>query len=225
MMVGPLGGTVLEVRNRAAFAHLAEAAYESDTRPRHIIGSEEITSGFWEAYKGYGVMPRWNRREPFSMLGRGELLEDSTACVEAATVADLDEVIENSGEQHREDLQDDPQARDPIGFRERHRRDIFEERWWILRENGRVAFQVHVGPDNDRAVQIGGVMTPPDLRGKGCATRGLAAISALLLERRPGVTLFCDENNSNARGLYRKLGFHELFNYRSWLLDEESSPR
>jgi RimJ/RimL family protein N-acetyltransferase len=222
IMIGPNGETALEVRNRDAFVPLAEAAHGSPVQPRHIVGAEETTTPFWQHYSVFGATPRWERREPFYVVTEPDLRRahrgDATRMV-AATEADLDEIVVNSGMQHREDLKDDPLGDDPEAFRRRHLRDIREQRWWTLRDRGRIAFQVHVGPENAHAVQVGGVMTPPDLRGRGYASRGLTAIADQLLRHRPAVTLFCDEGNVAACGLYQKVGFQRLFYYRSWLLE------
>ena len=222
IMIGPLGETVLEVRNRDAFGPLAEAAHKSPVQPRHIVGAEETTTPFWQEYSVFGARPRWERREPFYVVTEPDLRRPhrgGSTCMVAATETDLDEIVMNSGMQHREDLKDDPFGDDPAGFRGRHLRDIREQRWWALRERGRIVFQVHIGPENAHAVQIGGVMTPPDLRGRGHAARGLTAIVGQLLRHRPAVTLFCDEANVAACGLYQKVGFQRLFYYRSWLLE------
>ena len=222
LLIGPLGGTALEVRNPAAFAPLAEAAHEFPVQPRHIVGPEEITTPFWQAYSVFGARPRWERREPMYVVTARDLPRTSRRDFEPlqlATEADLDQIVENSALQYREDLKDDPFALDPEGFRTRHMNDIREHRWWVLRERGRIVFEVHVGAENDRTVQIGGVMTRPDLRNQGYATRGLGAIVRQLLERRPAVSLFCDEANRVACHVYEKTGFRKLFYYRSWMLD------
>ncbi len=225
LLIGPLGGTSLEVHNAEAYAPLAEAAHLFPMQPRHIVGPEEITTRFWEAYSVYGARPRWERREPMYMITERDLARAARRGAERlqpATESDLIEIVENSALQHREDLKDDPYSVDPEGFRARHENDIRENRWWVIRERGRVAFQVHVGAENDRTVQIGGVMTPPELRNQGFATRGLTVIARQLLERRPAVSLFCDESNLAARHIYEKLGFQKVFYYRSWLLDPPS---
>ena len=227
LLIGPLGGTALEVRNPEAFASLAEAAHEFPVQPRHIVGAEEITTPFWQAYSVFGARAKWERREPMYVVTARDLPRAGAGRIDhlkPAGEADLDQIVENSALQHREDLKDDPFAIDPDGFRARHLNDIRDQRWWVTREGGRIAFQVHVGAENARTVQLGGVMTPPDLRNRGYATRGMQGIVHQLLERRPAVSLFCDEANRAARHVYEKLGFRNLFYYHSWLLDQRDVP-
>jgi RimJ/RimL family protein N-acetyltransferase len=199
---------------------LGEAASRARIRPRHIVGCEDFTLPFWSGYAPAAPPLIWERREPVYCLTRGDLdarIEEVTLV--PATERDLDEVVVNSAQQYREDLQDDRFADDPELFRERHRQDVQQHRWWILRQDGRIMFQVHRGPENDRVVQIGGVFTVPDQRNRGLATSGVATIARQLLETRPTVSLFCDEANASARRVYERIGFRASFHYRSWLLD------
>lgn len=227
MLIGPLGGTALEVRNPEAFAPLAKAAHEFPVQPRHIVGAEDITTPFWQAYSAFGARAKWERREPMYVVTARDLPRARAGRIERlqpARESDLEQIVENSALQHREDLKYDPFALDPEGFRSRHLVDIREQRWWVLRERGRIVFEVHVGAENARTVQLGGVMTPPDLRNRGYATRGMHGVACQLLERRPAVSLFCDEENHAACHLYEKLGFRNYFYYRSWLLDQTDVP-
>ena len=66
-------------------------------------------------------------------------------------------------------------------------------------------------------------MVPPEARNHGWATRGMSGIVDRLLEWRPAVGLFCYEHNAAARRVYERVGFRNLFHYRSWLLDEPLS--
>jgi RimJ/RimL family protein N-acetyltransferase len=221
LLVSGGGSASLDVRDPRGFGPLAEAASRLPVRPLHIVGPEETTCAFWEAYKPHAGQVIWSRREPFYVLSRPpprKAASESPARIARATQRDAEEVVANSAQQYREDLKVDRYAEDPEGFRARHRLELRDGRWWVAREGGRIAFQVHVGAENDRAVQIGGVFTPPALRNRGHATRGLRALAERLLGRRPAVSLFCDEANRAARAVYERVGFERVFYYRSWLL-------
>jgi predicted GNAT family acetyltransferase len=222
LMIGPLGGTALEVRNPAANEPLALAASRAAVRPRHIVGDEGVTVPFFAAYARFAPRVIWERREPYYLVSRSERPrpEKEPLKIERATERDLEETLANSALQHREDLGDDRCGADPEGFRRRHAKDLRDGRWWVARDAGRIVFQVHVGAENAHVVQLGGVMAPPEARNQGWATRGMAAIVDRLLEWRPAVGLFCYEHNTAARRVYERVGFRVLFYYRSWLLDE-----
>jgi predicted GNAT family acetyltransferase len=225
------GSTALEVQDSEAFEPLAEAASRLRVRPAHIVGPELVTTPFWEAYRRLGPPLVWTRREPlyvFSRLHARAAPQPDTqggpaARIERASERELDEVVENSARQYVEDLKIDRRAEDPRGFRDRHALELRDGRWWILREGRRIAFQVHVGASNDCTVQIGGVFTPPDLRQRGHATRGVRGICEVLLERHPAVSLFCDEANRTARAVYERAGFRSVLHFRSFFAKSAAS--
>ncbi|HTO69992.1 MAG TPA: GNAT family N-acetyltransferase [Myxococcota bacterium] len=224
LLVGPLGGTALEIQDPEANGPLAVAAAHAHLRPRHIVGSEDVTEPFWREYVRYASDLRWSRREPVFAMRLEDLTRSSDgtrpARVEPAREADADEITQNSAQQHREDLGDDRFAADPRGFRERHHKDVRDGRWWVSRQRGEIVFQVHVGAASATAVQLGGVFVPSWARGCGHATRGMRAIAARMLERHDMVTLYCDEANTAARRVYERLGFRPVFANRSYLLNE-----
>jgi RimJ/RimL family protein N-acetyltransferase len=227
LLVGPLGGTALEVQDPDAHGPLAIAAASGALRPRHIVGSEDVTEPFWREYVRHGADLRWSRREPVFAMRLEDLMRSSDGTrpvrVEPAREAEADEVIANSAQQHREDLGDDRHAADTAGFRDRHLKDLRDGRWWVSRQRGQIVFQVHVGAASATAVQLGGVFVPSWARGRGHATRGMRAIAARMLERHDLVTLYCDEDNTAARRVYERLGFRRVFSNRSYLLNEPLS--
>jgi GNAT superfamily N-acetyltransferase len=223
LLVGPGGGTTLAVAGADASRALAGGVPSLPVQPRHIVGPEDTTVPFWDAYHEFGPKLLWERREPVYVVSRDTVVEiDPSVRVVPATGQDLEDVIQNSAQQYREDLRDDRLAADPEGFRRRHRVDVEQRRWWVLREKGRIVFQVHVGPENDRVVQIGGVFTVADRRNRGVAKSGVSAIVTRLLPHRPAVSLFCHEANAAACHVYESLGFQALFYYRSFLLADPS---
>jgi ribosomal protein S18 acetylase RimI-like enzyme len=87
----------------------------------------------------------------------------------------------------------------------------------------------------DDTVQLGGVYTPPDLRGRGYGRAMVAgALRIAQQEGRTKAVLFTDDNNIAAQTPYRAIGFQEigefaihLFGYDARILIKDSalSPR
>lgn len=60
---------------------------------------------------------------------------------------------------------------------------------------------------SDQMVRVGPVYTPAELRGRGYASAGVHAVSALLRERGSQVCLFTDLDNRTSNKVYAALGF------------------
>jgi len=95
--------------------------------------------------------------------------------------------------------------------------------WVLIAENNLAAYSAFNAGLPD-IVQIGGVYTPPTLRGRGYAKCVLAG--ALLDAKSQGAykaLLFTSENNLAAQALYRRLGFQETGEKYGLLLFKNSS--
>lgn len=85
---------------------------------------------------------------------------------------------------------------------------------WVLAVDGRPVAQSGFNAQLPDAVQIGGVYTPPELRGRGYARAVVAG--SLLDARARGVTraiLFTADDNAPARAAYLSLGFRVVGDY------------
>jgi RimJ/RimL family protein N-acetyltransferase len=103
--------------------------------------------------------------------------------------------------------------------REGTARSVRERRTWVLEHEGLPVACSSFNTAIEEAVQIGGVWTPPDLRGRGYARAVVAA--SLLDARAEGVRkgiLFTGEGNIAAQKAYEALGFRCIGNYRIVLL-------
>ncbi|PYQ35858.1 MAG: GNAT family N-acetyltransferase [Acidobacteria bacterium] len=89
-----------------------------------------------------------------------------------------------------------------------------EKNQWVLIDGERLVSYSGLNARLPDVVQVGGVWTPPDLRGRGygrCAVAG-----SLLAVEREGVAravLFTDEENHTARAAYEALGFQVVGDY------------
>ena len=90
---------------------------------------------------------------------------------------------------------------------------------WILEDRGRPVATSGFNTSTAEAVQIGGVYTPPELRGRGY---GRAVVAASLLDARAeGATssiLFTGVDNIPAQKCYEALGYRHIGDYRLFLL-------
>ncbi len=85
-------------------------------------------------------------------------------------------------------------------------------------EDGRVVFKAEVGAVTPHACQIQGVWVAPELRGRGHAVAGMAAVvDAAMSCFAPIVTLYVNDYNHAARSVYRKVGFREVDTFMSVL--------
>lgn len=88
------------------------------------------------------------------------------------------------------------------------------EKWWVLTENDSPVSCTTFNARLPDMVQVGGVFTPPDLRGQGYGRAVVAG--SLLTARDEGVEtaiLFTAEENEPAQRAYRALGFEEIGDY------------
>ena len=126
----------------------------------------------------------------------------ATRGLRPAAVADLDLLVPACAAAHEEELGIDPLRRDADGFRWRTRAQIEEGRSWLWVEDGVIRFKAEASAWTPGAVQLQQVWVDPAARGRAYATRALADLVRLLLERTPTVCLFVRAENDAAIRLY-----------------------
>lgn len=97
---------------------------------------------------------------------------------------------------------------------------IRDGRVWVVERAGELVFTVNVGTDTVHGAQLGGTYVPPLHRGRGLASRAMAAVAARLLQERPRVTLHVREANAPAVRAYERAGFEPSTAYRVALFRE-----
>ncbi|HUJ07332.1 MAG TPA: GNAT family N-acetyltransferase [Streptosporangiaceae bacterium] len=85
-------------------------------------------------------------------------------------------------------------------------------------EDGSVTFKAEVGAVTPHACQVQGVWVPPDRRGRGHASRGMAAVVAIARRTMaPVVSLYVNDFNAPARAAYQRVGFTQVGTFMSVL--------
>jgi hypothetical protein len=112
----------------------------------------------------------------------------------------------------------------PIGpdgggaYRARVRELIDGGRAYARIEDGRVVFKAEIGAVTPLACQVQGVWVRPELRGRGLAEAGMAALVNDALRRvAPVVSLYVNDYNRPARAAYRRVGFTQIATFASVL--------
>lgn len=81
-------------------------------------------------------------------------------------------------------------------------------------DDGEPVCMFGTGRATQHGISIGPVYTPPDMRGKGYATSGVARLSQLLLEQgRSFCTLFTDLANPTSNRIYQNVGYRPICDY------------
>jgi predicted GNAT family acetyltransferase len=81
-------------------------------------------------------------------------------------------------------------------------------------EDGEPVCMFGTGRVTQHGISIGPVYTPPNMRGKGYATSGVARLSQLLLDQgRSFCTLFTDLANPTSNRIYQNVGYRPICDY------------
>jgi uncharacterized protein len=198
----------------AAFGEYAK----THSRVRMIVGPRDTVEAFWKEVRRWHVAPRLVRdRQLVMMIDRARLRpNERRVLVRQATIKEWSAVADGSAEMVRHELDYDPRRKSPE-FVGGIRQMIELGLWWVGIESGRLCFFCNIGPWSDRTVQLQGIWTPPELRGRGLATASLAAICDRLLEVSPTLSLYVNDFNAAAVALYDRVGFEHVGDFQTLL--------
>lgn len=187
-----------------AFADVA-AGYRFE---RMIVGPRPVVERFWERVRKWHTPPRRIREsQPVLALDRSSLRAAAGGVrVRRAYANEWEIVATNSAEMIEHELEYDPRGVS-AEFNANVRIMIDRGMWWIGEHDGEICFFCNAGPRSDYTLQLQGIWTPERLRGRGLATRALAAICAQLLQDVPTVSLYVNGFNDPALRLYERVGF------------------
>jgi predicted GNAT family acetyltransferase len=111
---------------------------------------------------------------------------------------------------HKEEVGIDPLERDAAGYRERIRELVERQRSVVRMVDGRIASKCEFSAVTPDSAQLMGVWTNPHFRRKGLAKSMLREVCGHMFRAGKTVTLFVNDFNAPAIGLYEALGFQQI---------------
>lgn len=216
-------GTVSAPHDRATertVTALATYALERQPLVPRVIGRKETVDAFWALFTMANLPLRFDRAQTVYVLGRNDLQAPNDPDLRLAVPLDCEQVAMLASAMSQEEIQMDPLAEHPMGYRRLIDQRIRQDRYYVLEDAGLIRFQVQLNAVTPQAAQVTGVYTPPEDRRQGYARRGMAALCHQALERSENLTLFVNDFNDAANGLYRALGFRPVMSYRAVFMAE-----
>ena len=195
---------------------LDEVAEEFAGRRRtgsSIVGPGDQVMGLWNR-----ICKRWGpardvRERQFSMVMDSDPDVVADPLVQPAGVGDVSLVFPASVAMYIEEVGYDPTSHG-AGYAYRVARLVRSQHTFIRKapladgSGERVVFKADVGALAGGVAQLQGVWVAPDLRGRGIATAGVAAVVKLVRERlAPTISLYVNDYNAAAIATYTRVGF------------------
>jgi uncharacterized protein len=199
------------VATRPAVAAFAERARMQGRRCSSIVGPAEAVGDLWSLLAPYWGRPREIRaRQPVMTISTAPLVP-ADPLVRLVRPDELDTLLPAAVAMFTEEVGVSPIGPDGgASYRARVAELIRAGRSFARIEDGQVIFKADIGAVTSLACQVQGVWVPPELRGRGHATRGMAAVvTAALRSVAPLVSLYVNDFNTPARAAYRRVGFTE----------------
>jgi uncharacterized protein len=203
----------------AALAAFAERARLQGRRCSSIVGPADATAELWALLAPYWGKPREVRATQPVMAISTYPLVPPDPLVRLVRPDELDTLLPASVAMFTEEVGVSPIGPDGgAGYRARVAELIRAGRSYARIERGKVIFKAEIGAVTPLACQVQGVWVPPELRGRGHAQRGMAAVVTRALRSvAPVVSLYVNDFNAPARAAYQRVGFTEAGAFMSVL--------
>ena len=196
----------------------AQRARRQGRRCASIVGERDAVAGMWaELAPAWG--PAREVRDPqplMSIAGPPAVPPDPE--VRRVRPHELDILVPACVAMFTEEVGISPLGADGgASYRSRIAELVAAGRAFARIQDGRVVFKAELGSVSSAACQVQGVWVPPDLRGRGLAVPGMAAVAELAREAAPVVSLYVNDFNHAARATYRRVGFDDVGQFMSVL--------
>ena len=196
----------------------AERARRQGRRCASIVGERDAVAGMWaELAPAWG--PAREVRDPQPLMSiDGPPAVPPDPEVRRVRPHELDILVPACVAMFTEEVGISPLGADGgASYRSRIAELVAAGRAFARIQDGRVVFKAELGSVSSAACQVQGVWVPPDLRGRGLAAPGMAAVAELAREAAPVVSLYVNDFNHAARATYRRVGFADVGQFMSVL--------
>lgn len=129
--------------------------------------------------------------------------------VRRITMADFDSYFAAAVAMYTEELDDDPLASNPVGYRRYMASLVDLGRAFGIVEDGEVIFKADLGACGGGVSQVQGVWVAPRLRGRGIAAPAMAAVTDHIVRSGNTASLYVNDFNAPAIATYRRCGYTE----------------
>jgi uncharacterized protein len=202
-----------------AIAAFATRARLLGRRCSSIVGLAPAALGLWELLRPYWGRPREIRATQPVMAISGSPRVAPDPLVRRVRPDEFGILLPASVAMFTEEVGVSPVGPDcGGGYRARVSELIGTGRAFARIEDGQVVFKAEIGSVTPLACQVQGVWVRPELRGRGLAAAGMAAVVGEALGSvAPVVSLYVNDFNQSARAAYRRVGFTEISTFASIL--------
>jgi predicted GNAT family acetyltransferase len=202
-----------------AVTAFADRARRQGRRCSSIAGPAAAVADLWRQLGPYWDRPREVRNAQPLMAIAGDPLVPPDPAVRLVRPAEVGTLLPASVAMFTEEVGISPIGPDGgAAYRARVAELVAAGRSLARIEDGQVIFKAEIGAVTARACQVQGVWVPPELRGRGHASRGMAAVVAFARRSlAPVVSLYVNDFNAPARAAYRTAGFAEVGTFMSVL--------
>jgi len=215
------GANLIPLRGqRADLAAFADRALSTARRCSSLVGRADLVLPMWDRLQhGWGPARDVRDRQPLLALSsRPRCAVDPG--VRRVRVDELDAYLVAAVDMFIGEVGIDPRVGDGgRGYRRRVASLIAAGRAFARFEQGRVVFKAEIGSQSPAVGQIQGVWVHPEWRGHGVGTAGTAAVSAAVVQTGRIASLYVNGYNTVARAAYARVGFSEVGNFATVLLD------
>ncbi len=202
-----------------AVTAFADRARRQGRRCSSIAGPAAVVGELWRQLAPSWDQPREIRDRQPLMAMAGDPLVAPDPAVRQVRPAEVGILLPASVAMFTEEVGVSPVGADGgAAYRARVSELVAAGRSLARIEDGQVVFKAEIGAVTAHACQVQGVWVPPGLRGRGHASRGMAAVVAFARRRlAPVVSLYVNDFNAPARAAYWRVGFTEVGTFMSVL--------